>query len=42
MTEALVRRGYSERDIRKIWGGNLMRVWRAVEREARREQQAAR
>ncbi len=42
VTEALVRRGYSERDIRKIWGGNLMRVWRAVEREARREQQAAR
>jgi membrane dipeptidase len=42
VTEALVRRGYSEADIRKIWGGNLMRVWRAVEREAGREQQASR
>ena len=42
VTEALVRRGYSEQDIGKIWGGNLLRVWRAVEQEARREQQAAR
>lgn len=30
ITEELVRRGYSEEDIRKIWGGNLMRVFRAV------------
>jgi len=42
VTEALVRRGYSETDIVKIWGGNLMRVWRAVEREAARRQGAAR
>ncbi len=30
VTEELVRRGYSEEDIRKIWGGNLMRVFREV------------
>jgi len=27
----LLRRGHSEGDIRKILGGNLMRVWREVE-----------
>ena len=26
ITEELMRRGYSEEDIRKIWGGNIMRV----------------
>ena len=26
VTEELLRRGYSEEDIRKIWGGNVMRV----------------
>jgi membrane dipeptidase len=30
ITEELVRRGYSEEDICKIWGGNLMRVFRRV------------
>jgi len=30
LTLELVRRGYSEEDIRKIWGGNLMRVLRQV------------
>jgi membrane dipeptidase len=30
ITEELLRRGYSEDDIRKIWGGNLMRVFRKV------------
>lgn len=34
VTLELVRRGYSEEDIRKIWGGNLLRVWRDVERVA--------
>lgn len=34
VTLELVRRGYSEEDIRKIWGGNLLRVWREVERVA--------
>jgi membrane dipeptidase len=27
----LLQRGYSEEDVRKILGGNLMRVWKAVE-----------
>ncbi|MBN2805492.1 MAG: dipeptidase [Prolixibacteraceae bacterium] len=31
ITEELVRRGYSEEDIHKIWGGNFLRVFRAVE-----------
>lgn len=30
----LMRRGYSEADIRKVLGGNVMRVWRAVEAAA--------
>jgi membrane dipeptidase len=31
VTLELVRRGYSEEEIRKLWGGNLLRVLRAVE-----------
>ena len=31
VTLELVRRGYSEDDIRKLWGGNTLRVWRAAE-----------
>ena len=31
VTLELVRRGYSREDIRKLWGGNLLRVWREVE-----------
>jgi membrane dipeptidase len=42
VTEELVRRGYSEKDIEKIWGGNLLRVWRAVEQAAERGQNVAR
>jgi len=30
ITIELVRRGYSEEDIRKIWGGNFIRVFRKV------------
>jgi membrane dipeptidase len=30
VTEELLRRGYSEKDIAKIWGGNTMRVFRKV------------
>jgi len=30
VTWELVRRGYTEAEIRKIWGGNLMRVFREV------------
>jgi len=32
ITLELVKRGYTKRQIRKIWGGNLMRVMREVER----------
>jgi microsomal dipeptidase-like Zn-dependent dipeptidase len=31
VTIELLRRGYTEEDIQKIWGGNLLRVWREVE-----------
>jgi membrane dipeptidase len=34
VTLELVRRGYSEEDIHMLWGGNLLRVWRDVERVA--------
>ena len=32
VTAELLRRGYTEEEIRKIWGGNLLRVWREVQR----------
>jgi membrane dipeptidase len=35
VTIELVRRGYSEPDIVKLWGGNLLRVWNAVDRATR-------
>jgi microsomal dipeptidase-like Zn-dependent dipeptidase len=35
VTIELVRRGYTEAQIRKIWGENLLRVWREVERVAK-------
>jgi len=31
VTRELVRREYSEEEIRKLWGGNTLRVWRAAE-----------
>ncbi|MFO1077619.1 MAG: membrane dipeptidase [Planctomycetota bacterium] len=34
VTIELVRRGYTEEQIRQIWGGNLLRVLRAVEKFA--------
>lgn len=34
ITLELVKRGYNEKDIKKIWGGNLMRVMRDVEKGA--------
>jgi len=34
VTVEMVRRGYTEEEIGKIWGGNLLRVWREVERVA--------
>ncbi len=35
VTLELVRRGYSEDDIRKLWGGNLLRVWAENQRRAK-------
>jgi len=34
VTIELVRRGYTDEEIEKIWGGNLLRVWREVEQVA--------
>lgn len=34
VTKALLERGYSEEDLAKIWGGNLLRVMREVEAAA--------
>ena len=34
VTLALVRRGYTEEELAKLWGGNLLRVLREVERVA--------
>lgn len=34
LTAELMKRGYSESDIGKIWSGNFFRVWRQVERAA--------
>ena len=36
VTAALRRAGFSDGDIAKIWGGNLLRVWSEVERDAGR------
>ena len=41
VTIELVRRGYSEEDISKIWGANLLRLWREVEKVARELQKGA-
>lgn len=38
VTVELLRRGYKEKDLAKIWGGNLMRVFREVIRVAQRLQ----
>ena len=38
ITLELVRRGYTEHDIRKIWGGNLMRVMKKTARIAQQYQ----
>jgi membrane dipeptidase len=34
VTVELVKRGYTEQQVAKIWGGNLLRVWRDVEKAA--------
>ena len=33
VTLGLLRRGYSASDIQKTWGGNFVRVWKAVEKQ---------
>ena len=38
VTDELIRRGYSKKDIQKIWGGNLLRVMRSVEQYANNTQ----
>jgi len=38
VTLELVRRGYSEEEIGKLWGGNLLRVWREVDRVSKEMQ----
>jgi len=42
LTEALLRKGYSEDDIRKILGGNILRVMEEAERVSREMQNASR
>jgi membrane dipeptidase len=41
ITLELVKRGYTEKQIRKIWGGNIMRVMTEVERVAKDMQAAS-
>ena len=38
VTLELVRRGYTEAQIGKIWSGNLLRVWGEVEKVAKQLQ----
>jgi len=38
VTIELLKRGYSEEEIFKIWGGNFLRVWRDVEKVAQQLQ----
>jgi membrane dipeptidase len=35
VTLELVKRGYSEKDIEKIWGGNFIRVFGKVQQSAK-------
>ena len=36
VTIELVRRGYTEEQIAKLWGGNVLRVWRENQRRAKK------
>ena len=38
VTAELLRRGYSERDIAKLWGGNFLRVWGEAQRAGKSSQ----
>jgi membrane dipeptidase len=42
VTRALLERGYGEADVRKLWGGNFLRVFKAVEDAARQLQSSVR
>jgi len=35
VTQGLRKRGFSPEQIEKIWSGNLLRVWRDVEKSAK-------
>ena len=37
VTKALLAKGYSQADIAKLWGGNVLRVLRAAEAAAKRD-----
>jgi membrane dipeptidase len=39
VTIELVRRGYTDEEVAKLWGGNLLRVWRETEAVAQELQQ---
>jgi membrane dipeptidase len=41
ITERLLQAGYTEKDLQKIWGGNVLRLLRAAEAEAKRERKEA-
>jgi membrane dipeptidase len=41
LTDALLKRGYAERDVKKILGGNLLRVLEQAERVSRQLQSEA-
>lgn len=41
VTIELIKRGYCEEDICKIWGANLLRVWREVEKVSQRLQKGS-
>ena len=40
ITLELLSRGYTEEEIEKIWSGNLLRVWREVEKVAKTLQES--
>ena len=41
VTERLLKEGYSQQDLQKIWSGNVLRVMRAAEAAAQRPAEAA-
>lgn len=41
ITERLLQAGYTESDLKKIWGGNVLRLLRAAEAEAAKEKKDA-